>query len=210
MKFSVTYLKILQKSDALNILKCKGVFEDKWGGSVSETCGCIFQGFERLKDIVNGMDPSERKWAELNVVLYKQKLRSLDNRRLSAMREAQERLRAAGSFRKVYARVHVQEWTEEMTQFLRKFNNWDGNQIYRKRRRYYWHWSSGAILLPYSGICHKTIQAGANGPKGSTLEVAKETKLLKYISKQRIDCKEAAKQTPKTTNRIEVILHVLH
>ena len=95
---------------------------------------------DTAEEVVKGMDPSKEDWARLDVVRYRGRLRSIENRRLYAFRHAQEILREQGSERVVQARIRVFVWKEQFDRFLQHMHYMDdpdgGGSIYVSRKRH--------------------------------------------------------------------------
>ena len=95
---------------------------------------------DMTKDIVNGMDPSTQPWAVLTVVQLHGRLWSIDNRRLSAMKDAQKQIRETGGERVIWAKIRVFDfWPDEFQRFYKHLDHGagpnDGKHIHVNRKR---------------------------------------------------------------------------
>lgn len=103
--------------------------------------GCPLRSTQDMtEDIVRGMDPSTQPWAVLTVVQLHGRLWSIDNRRLSAMKDAQKRIRETGGERVVWAKIRVFDfWPDEFQRFHKHLGHGagpnDGKHIHVNRKR---------------------------------------------------------------------------
>lgn len=88
---------------------------------------------------MDGMDPSEKSWAVLDVIMKDGLLWTIDHRRLYAMKEAQKMIRARNQERTIFARIRVHVWKPQFDRFLDRVSHrcrpGDGQEIFVKRQR---------------------------------------------------------------------------
>ena len=119
MKVPATELRFTQR-------RCSFYFRCMHRRLSSECRHCPTRSVQdTAEEIVNGMDPSNKDWAMLDVVKQDGVLRFIDNRRLFAFQEAQRQLREKGQERTVWVRVRTYSWHPQFNRFLKHMAYWD-------------------------------------------------------------------------------------